>query len=85
MVRAYVLTAKIKFGFFVLRWCTSVPHLHFQLHWPVMLLYPEYSESDLVQAFCENHTFDDHLAVRCFGVFFVPFPFCLLHRNILRR
>ena len=26
------------------------------LYWPVVFLYPEYSESDFISSFCENHT-----------------------------
>ncbi|XP_076871094.1 tetratricopeptide repeat protein 4 [Brachyhypopomus gauderio] len=33
------------------------------LHWPVLFLYPEHSQTDLISAFCENSTFIDHLAV----------------------
>ncbi|XP_077054828.1 tetratricopeptide repeat protein 4 [Siphateles boraxobius] len=33
------------------------------LHWPVLFLYPEHSQTDFVSAFCENSSFMDHLAV----------------------
>lgn len=33
------------------------------LVWPVVLLYPEYSQSDLIEAFNEQTTFEDHLKV----------------------
>ncbi|RUP48794.1 hypothetical protein BC936DRAFT_143974 [Jimgerdemannia flammicorona] len=33
------------------------------LTWPVFFLYPEYKESDHIQAFDETHTFQDHLDV----------------------
>lgn len=26
------------------------------LHWPVLLLYPEYAQTDFIQNFCENST-----------------------------
>ncbi|XP_052776924.1 tetratricopeptide repeat protein 4-like [Mya arenaria] len=32
------------------------------LYWPVMLLYPEYSETDFIQMFCESHRLIDHLS-----------------------
>ena len=35
-----------------------------QLHWPVMVLYPEAHQTDLIQDFNETHTFDAHLHVR---------------------
>ncbi|KAF7723207.1 hypothetical protein EC973_002282 [Apophysomyces ossiformis] len=40
------------------------------LSWPVFFLYPEYKESDYIQAFNENDTFYDHLQV----VFEQPAP-----------
>ncbi|CAM4625048.1 hypothetical protein PO909_005672 [Leuciscus waleckii] len=33
------------------------------LHWPVLFLYPEHSQTDFISAFCENSSFMDHLAV----------------------
>ncbi|GAB5591039.1 HSP70/90 co-chaperone [Umbelopsis nana] len=33
------------------------------LSWPVFFLYPEYKESDYIQAFNETNTFQDHLEV----------------------
>ncbi|RXN35586.1 tetratricopeptide repeat 4 [Labeo rohita] len=33
------------------------------LHWPVLFLYPEHSQTDFISAFCENSSFIDHLAV----------------------
>jgi len=33
------------------------------LHWPVYLLYPEYSQSDFIEDFNETHTFQDHLCI----------------------
>ncbi|CAG2105818.1 unnamed protein product [Medioppia subpectinata] len=33
------------------------------LVWPVLLLYPEYGESDFIEMFAENHTFIQHLNV----------------------
>ena len=27
------------------------------LYWPVMFLYPEFTESDYIQSFCENHRY----------------------------
>lgn len=33
------------------------------LHWPVLFLYPEHSQTDFVSAFCENSSFMDHLSV----------------------
>jgi len=33
------------------------------LQWPVMFLYPEYAESDFINAFNENSTFADHLSL----------------------
>eukprot|EP00027_Filamoeba_sp_ATCC50430_P002230 CAMPEP_0168550526 /NCGR_PEP_ID=MMETSP0413-20121227/5691_1 /TAXON_ID=136452 /ORGANISM="Filamoeba nolandi, Strain NC-AS-23-1" /LENGTH=341 /DNA_ID=CAMNT_0008581001 /DNA_START=35 /DNA_END=1060 /DNA_ORIENTATION=+ len=32
------------------------------LHWPVMLLYEEYNQSEFIKDFNENHTFAEHLA-----------------------
>lgn len=32
------------------------------LYWPVMFLYPEFTESDYIQSFCENHRLIDHLS-----------------------
>lgn len=37
------------------------------LMWPVMLLYPEYGETDFIEAFCESSVFSEHLKVM-FGV-----------------
>lgn len=34
-----------------------------ELVWPVMLLYPEYHETDLIQEFTESNCFEDHLNV----------------------
>lgn len=34
-----------------------------ELVWPVMLLYPEYQESDFIQEFTESNNFCDHLEV----------------------
>jgi hypothetical protein len=31
------------------------------LHWPVVLLYPQHEQSDLIQDFDERHTLADHL------------------------
>lgn len=31
------------------------------LHFPVVFLYPQYNQSDFIQAFCEQHRFSDHL------------------------
>lgn len=31
------------------------------LSWPVFFVYPEYSESDFIQSFCETSTFADHI------------------------
>ncbi|KAL3869098.1 hypothetical protein ACJMK2_041823 [Sinanodonta woodiana] len=31
------------------------------LHWPVLFLYPQYTETDYIEAFCEKHRFIDHL------------------------
>lgn len=33
------------------------------LYWPVLLLYPEHKQSDLISAFCEYHSLLDHLLV----------------------
>ncbi|KAG1941012.1 tetratricopeptide repeat protein [Pimephales promelas] len=33
------------------------------LHWPVLFLYPEHSQTDFISAFCENSSFMDHLAL----------------------
>ena len=33
-----------------------------ELHWPVMLLYEEYNQSEFIKDFNENHTFAEHLA-----------------------
>ncbi|TRY58421.1 hypothetical protein DNTS_002049 [Danionella cerebrum] len=33
------------------------------LHWPVLFLYPEHSQTDFISAFCENTSFRDHLDV----------------------
>lgn len=33
------------------------------LLWPVMFLYPEYSESDFIEVFCESSLFSEHLEV----------------------
>jgi len=33
------------------------------LQWPVMLLYPEYSETDFIEAFSESSLFSEHLEV----------------------
>ncbi|KAH9495453.1 Tetratricopeptide repeat protein 4 [Bulinus truncatus] len=33
-----------------------------RLHWPVIFFYPEYTETDFIQDFHENHCFFDHLA-----------------------
>ncbi|XP_072295318.1 tetratricopeptide repeat protein 4 [Eucyclogobius newberryi] len=33
------------------------------LYWPVLFLYPEHQQSDFISAFCENHSFSDHLSV----------------------
>ena len=34
-----------------------------RLEWPVIFLYPEYQESDMIASFHEDHTFTDHLQV----------------------
>jgi hypothetical protein len=31
------------------------------LQWPVIFLYPEYGQTDFIEAFHENSAFDDHL------------------------
>ncbi|RUS81357.1 hypothetical protein EGW08_010889 [Elysia chlorotica] len=31
------------------------------LHWPVLFLYPEFTETDFIHAFCETNCFYDHL------------------------
>ncbi|CAL8110056.1 unnamed protein product [Orchesella dallaii] len=31
------------------------------LHWPVLLMYPQYSQSDFIEEFCEATSFSDHL------------------------
>ncbi|KAK3592062.1 hypothetical protein CHS0354_019318 [Potamilus streckersoni] len=31
------------------------------LHWPVLFLYPQYTETDYIEAFCEKQRFIDHL------------------------
>lgn len=33
------------------------------LHWPVLFLYPEHSQTDFISAFSENASFIDHLAM----------------------
>ncbi|XP_028413281.1 tetratricopeptide repeat protein 4-like [Dendronephthya gigantea] len=33
------------------------------LHWPVLFVYPEYGQTDFIEAFNENHRFSDHLEV----------------------
>ncbi|XP_041358962.1 tetratricopeptide repeat protein 4-like, partial [Gigantopelta aegis] len=43
------------------------------LHWPVMFFYPEYGETDFIEAFCENSSFLDHLTVM-FGCEGQPVP-----------
>jgi len=32
-----------------------------KLHFPVLILYDEYMQTDFIQDFCEDHTFRDHL------------------------
>ncbi|MPC16643.1 Tetratricopeptide repeat protein 4 [Portunus trituberculatus] len=44
-----------------------------ELVWPVMLLYPEYQESDFIQEFTESDFFSDHLEV-IFGEGAPPAP-----------
>ena len=34
-----------------------------KLKWPVLFLYPEYQESDLISSFHEENTFNDHLQI----------------------
>ena len=34
-----------------------------QLVWPVMLLYPEYDQSDFIAQFADGASFDDHFNV----------------------
>lgn len=43
------------------------------LYWPVMFLYPEFTESDYIQSFSENHRLIDHLN-HMFGVEVEPPP-----------
>lgn len=43
------------------------------LVWPVLFLYPEFGETDFIEAFEENHTFSDHLAMM-FGSEAAPAP-----------
>lgn len=43
------------------------------LYWPVLFLYPEFTESDYIQNFCENHRLIDHLN-HMFGVDVDPPP-----------
>ncbi|XP_045158938.2 tetratricopeptide repeat protein 4-like [Mercenaria mercenaria] len=43
------------------------------LYWPVMFLYPEYTETDYIQMFCENQRIIDHLS-HIFGVEAEPAP-----------
>lgn len=31
------------------------------LVWPVLFLYPEFGQTDLVEAFAENHLFEEHI------------------------
>lgn len=33
------------------------------LHWPMLLMYPETMQKDVVEDVCEDHTLDDHLDV----------------------
>ncbi|PVD22998.1 hypothetical protein C0Q70_16259 [Pomacea canaliculata] len=50
------------------------------LHWPVLLLYPEYAQTDFIQNFCENSTFEDHL-VQMFGPDTEPPPWDIEHKH----
>eukprot|EP00036_Acanthoecidae_sp_10tr_P010671 CAMPEP_0182917798 /NCGR_PEP_ID=MMETSP0105_2-20130417/1713_1 /TAXON_ID=81532 ORGANISM="Acanthoeca-like sp., Strain 10tr" /NCGR_SAMPLE_ID=MMETSP0105_2 /ASSEMBLY_ACC=CAM_ASM_000205 /LENGTH=418 /DNA_ID=CAMNT_0025054817 /DNA_START=83 /DNA_END=1339 /DNA_ORIENTATION=- len=34
-----------------------------QLHWPMILLYPEHQQTDFIQDCAETHAFEDHLAI----------------------
>lgn len=43
------------------------------LYWPVMFLYPEFTETDYIQVFCENQRLIDHLS-HIFGVEAEPPP-----------
>ncbi|XP_025110021.1 tetratricopeptide repeat protein 4-like [Pomacea canaliculata] len=52
------------------------------LHWPVLLLYPEYAQTDFIQNFCENSTFEDHL-VQMFGPDTEPPPWDIEHEGSL--
>ncbi|XP_052685420.1 tetratricopeptide repeat protein 4-like [Crassostrea angulata] len=31
------------------------------LHWPVLFMYPEHTQTDYIEDFNENHTFEDHI------------------------
>lgn len=39
-----------------------------QLHWPVLLVYPEHAQTDFIQEFEETCLFQDHLEVYAFNI-----------------
>ena len=51
--------------------CSSCPVLDASsglLHWPVLIMYPESSQQDAIEAFCEEDTIAAHLDVVREGV-----------------
>lgn len=53
------------------------------LHWPVLFLYPEHSQTDFISAFCENARFVTELKHHHFDLYpFWRYSFCVvqLHR-----